>query len=106
MKVWNCGKFENVEIGQKVLIAHCGSGHTYFGEFGKLVKVTSQHLVFKTESGAFVKTAADNLHQVVGKAKKEGYFVSLKTEGREDDKNFIRQDVRFWDEKKLCFVNK
>ena len=33
MKVWNCGKFEDIEIGQKVFVGHCGSGHTVFGEY-------------------------------------------------------------------------
>lgn len=106
MKVWNNGKFEEIKIGQRVLVAHCGSGRTYFGEFGKLAKATKQHLVFITDSGAQVKTAIDNLHQVVGKAKKENLWVSLKVEGREDDENFIHQAVSFWDEKKMCLVKK
>lgn len=106
MKVWHCGKYETIEIGQKVLVAHCGSGHSYFGEFGKLVKTTKQHLVFQTESGAQIKTAIDNLHQVVGKAKKVDLWVSLNIEGREDDKNFTHSEINFWDEKKMCFVKK
>lgn len=106
MKVWNLGELVDIEIGQKVLVAYCGSGLTYFGEFGKLVKTTKQHLVFETESGAQVKTAIDNLHKVVGKAAKEHYFVSLNVEGRETARNFIRKPVSFWDEKKKCFVKK
>ena len=106
MKVWNLGKLVNIEIGQKVLVAYCGSGHSYFGEFGKLVKTTKQHLVFETESGAQVKTAIDNLHKVVGKAAKEHYFVSLNVEGRESDEDFIHKPVSFWDEKKMRFVKK
>lgn len=106
MKVWYCGDFADVKIGQKVLVARCGSGRTYFGEFGKLARVTSNSLVFVTDSGATVKTAIDNIHKVYGKAAKAHYFVSLTVDGREDDQNFIRQNVRFWDEKKLCFVNK
>ena len=88
------------------MVAKCGSGHSYFGEFGRLVRTTSRHLVFETESGAQVKTAIDNIHQVVGKAKKEGYWVSTRTENREGDKNFIRDAVSFWDEKKGCLVKK
>lgn len=106
MKVWHCGKFENIEIGQKVLVAYCGSGHSYFGEFARLVKTTKQHLVFETESGTQVKTAIDNLHQVVGKAKKADLWVSLNIEGREDDKNFTHSEINFWDEKKMRFVKK
>lgn len=106
MKVWNNGKFEEIKVGQRVFVGHCGSGHTYFGEFGQLVKATKQHLVFETESDAQVKTAIDNLHQVVGKAKKENLWVSLNIEGREDDKNFIHQEVSFWDEKKMCLVKR
>ena len=106
MKVWTIGKFEEMEIGQKVLVARCGGGHSYFGEFGRLARTTSRHLVFETESGAQVKTAIDNINEVVGKAKKEGYWVSTKVEGREGDKNFIHSEVSFWDEKKRCLVKK
>ena len=106
MKVWSCGDFIDIKIGQRVLVARCGGGHTYFGEFGKLARVTSNSLVFVTDSGATVKTAIDNLHNVYGKAAKERYFVSPNVDGRESDENFIRQNVRFWDEKKMCFVNK
>lgn len=103
MRVWNCGKFIEMEIGQRVLVAHCGSGRSYFGEFGRLERTTNRHLVFVTDSGAIVKTAIDNLHHVVGKAVKEHYFVSTNIEGRED---MIHQSVRFWDEKNFKFVNK
>lgn len=106
MKVWYNGRFEDVIVGQKVLVARTGSCKTYFGEFATLERKTANHLVFVTESGAVVKTKISNLHEVVGKAGKEGYFVSLKVEGRESDKNFISEDVRFWNSKKKCFENK
>lgn len=80
MKVWANGKSENIEIGQKVFVGHCGSGHSVFGEYGTLVRTTKMHLVFKTDSGKTIKTAIDNLHQVIGKAGKQGNFVSLITE--------------------------
>lgn len=103
MKVLNNGKLVEVKLGQKVLVARCGSGRTIFGEFGKLDRVTKNHMVFVTDSGAVVKTAVDNIQQVVGKAAKAGYFVSLITEGRD---NLIHLNVSFWNEKKLCFENK
>ena len=102
MKVWNFGKFVDVEIGQKVLVARCGSGRSYFGEFGKIAKTTSKHIVVVTESGAVVKTDIDTLN-TVGKAAKEGYFVSINVEGRED---MIHECVKYWNKKKLCFENK
>lgn len=105
MKVWKLGEFVNVEIGQKVLVARCGSGRSYFGEFGKIAKTTSKHIVVVTESGAVVKTNINTLN-TVGKAAKEGYFVSVNVEGREEDKNFIHQSVRYWNEKKLCLEKK
>ena len=105
MKVWNCGKFENIEIGQKVMVARCGSGLSYFGEFAVLSKVTSKHLVFTTDSGAIVKTSIDSLC-TIGKANKAGYWVSLNIEGREEDKNFFKQNVMYWDDKKCCMVNR
>lgn len=106
MRVWSNGKFIDMHIGQKVLVAYCGLGHTYYGEFGTLERVTSRHMVFVTDSGAVVKTAIDNIHHVVGKAKNEGYFVSVNVEGRENDSNFVHQNVRFWNNKKCCFENK
>ncbi len=105
MKVWNLGSFIDVEIGQKILVARCGSGHTYFGEFGKIARTTNKHIVVITDSGATVKTEIDTLN-TVGKAAKEHYFVSIKVDGREEDKNFIHQNVRYWNEKKLCFEKK
>lgn len=106
MKVWTDGKFEDIEIGQKVLIAHCGSGRSYFGEYGTLVRTTARYLVFETESGAQVKTAIDNLNHVIGKAKKEHYWVTTRIEGRENDKDFIHTAISFWDEKNLRLVKK
>lgn len=55
MKVLNNGKYVEVELGRKVLVARCGSGMTIFGEFGKLDRVTKNHMVFVTDSGAVVK---------------------------------------------------
>lgn len=106
MKVWFNGNFVDMQVGQKVLVARCGLGRTYYGEFGTLTRTTGRHLVFVTESGAIVKTAIDNLSHVVGKAKNEGYFVSIFVDGRKEDPDFIHQNVRFWNEKKLCFENK
>lgn len=105
MKVWNLGSLIDVEIGQKVLVARCGSGHTYFSEFGKIARTTNKHIVVITDSGATVKTEIDMLN-TIGKAAKAGYFVSIKVDGREEDKNFIHQNVRYWNEKKLCFEKK
>ena len=55
------------------------------------------------EDWQWVKRLALN---TVGKAAKEGYFVSIKVDGREEDKNFIHESVRYWNEKKLCFEKK
>lgn len=93
MKVWDCAELKEVTLGQKFLVAHCGSGRTYFGEYAILVKATEKHLVFKTESGVTVKTSQENLNKVVGKAGIQGYFVSSRINGRDDDKNFIHQSV-------------
>ena len=105
MKVWDLGSLIDVEIGQKVLVARCGSGKSYFGEFGKIARTTSKHIVVVTESGAIVKTRIDALN-TVGKAAKEHYFVSIKVDGREEDKNFFHESVRYWNEKKLCLEKK
>ena len=101
MKVWDFGKFVDVELGQRVLVAKCGSGTSYFGEFGKIERTTKKHIVVVTDSGAVVKTDMDL--NAVGKAAKAGYFVSLRVDGRED---MIRSNVMYWNEKKLCLENK
>lgn len=88
MKVWNNGRFEDMELGQRVFVGHCGSGMAVFGEYGNLERTTKQHLIFKTESGNVIKTKIDNLNNVVGKAGKQGYFVSTKT-----DREFIKSKV-------------
>lgn len=102
MRVWFNGNFENVEMGQRFFVGRCGSGHTVFGEYATLTGTTTKHLVFTTESGSIIKTSIDNIHKVVGKAGREGYFVSPKTEDRE----FIRERVKYWNTKKCCFEYK
>lgn len=102
MKVWDLGKFVDVKIGQKVLVAKCGSGKSCFGEFGKIARTTSKHIVVITDSGAVVKTNIETLN-TIGKAAKAGYFVSLHIDGRED---MVHNNVTYWNEKKLCFENK
>lgn len=100
MKVWNCGRYEEMEIGQKVFVGRSSSGRSVFGEEAILTGVTKQHLVFTTVSGSIIKTAIDNLHAVAGKANKAGYFVStaLRAEGE-----YFKERVAYWNSKKLCF---
>lgn len=93
MKTWYCGNIVNVELGTKALVFCCGSGHSYYGEFATLVRTTKQHLVFETESGITVKTSIDNLNNVVGKAGKQGWCISLNTDGLENDSNFTKRNV-------------
>ena len=102
IKVWDFGKFVDVELGQRVLVAKCGSGKSYFGEFGKIERTTKKHIVIVTDSGAVVKTKIDSL-STVGKAAKERYFVSLHVDRCED---MIHSKVMYWNEKKACFENK
>lgn len=106
MKAWFYGDLVDIKIGMKVLVARCGSGHSYFGEFGKIVKYTENHIVIETESGAIVKTKMNNIGCTVGKAAKNGYSVSIKVDGREEDKNFFHENVRYWNERKLCLEYK
>lgn len=48
MKVWFCGEFINMTIGQNVTVFRCGSGHTTFGEAATLIRTTVKNLVFET----------------------------------------------------------
>lgn len=103
MKVWNNGKWIDMEIGQEVTVLRFGGflkDHP-FGEAAKLQRVTKNHLIFETDSGAIVKTAIDNIHAVRGKAEKEGYSVSLKKIS--EFPNIIIERVKYWNRKKCCF---
>lgn len=84
MKTWFCGRYVEVKKGQKVFIGYCGRGRTVFGEYGILKDITDKYLVFQTDNGLKVKTAADNLSNVKGKAGKQRIFVSPVT-----DREFI-----------------
>lgn len=103
-KTWHCGKLIEVEIGQKFLIARSSSGRSYFGEYATLVRTTSKHFVFITESGSQVKTSKDNLHQVVGKF--SDYFISPNVEGRDEDPNFHKDKVHYWNSTKCVMEYK
>lgn len=104
MKVWYNGGHIDMEIGQTVTVFRCSSGRSSFGEPGKLERVTAQHLVFVSESGAVIKTAKNNIHQVIGRAQKNGYHVSPKA--FDSFPNIIREAARFWDEKTCTLVKK
>lgn len=101
-RVWWSGGLRTIKTGDKVFVGRCGSGRTVFGEFGTLVGATKTQLIFKTDSMAMIRTSRDNLHKVIGKFRKEGWWVSLATD-RED---FIQEAVTYWDEKLLCFKNR
>lgn len=92
-KVWNNGSTQEISIGQEVLIFTVGAGRGYLGEFAKLEKGTARHLVFRTNSGTLIRTAKDNLNEVVGKAKKAGCNVSLIVEERKEDKDFTEAPI-------------
>ena len=92
-KTFYCGNYINIEIGQEVTVARCGSGHTKFGEPAWLERTTKQHLVFKTESGQTVKCPIDNMSHTVGKADQAGYFIMAQK--FEDINDIIRSAVTF-----------
>lgn len=64
MKLLHHGKIITLNIGDKVFIGRCGSGHSIFGEPGKFVGCTAKHMVFESDSGQVVKTAIDNIWHV------------------------------------------
>ena len=103
-RTWFSGKFIEVEIGQKFLIARSGSWRSYFGEYATLVRATNNHFVFVTESGSQIKTSIDNLNKVVGKFK--DYFVSPIIEGRDEDPEFHKERVHYWDNTKCVMKYK
>ncbi len=103
-KVWNYGVLTDMQIDQEVTIFRSSSGLSFFGERAYLKRATKQHLIFITESGAQVKTAINNLSEVVGKAKKEGYCVSVRK--YDDIEGIIPEKVKFWNEVKGVFEYK
>lgn len=93
MKVWYCGEYIDMEIGQTVTLCRIGGfSQGLFGESGKLERTTKQHMIFISESGGVVKTKIDNLHYTIGKAHKKGWFVSLKSP---KELNIIYEKVKF-----------
>lgn len=80
MKVWGCGKWEDISIGQRVFAGACASGRATVGEYATLTGATEKNLVFRTDSGYMIKTAGDNLNSVLGTARERGIFISLCTE--------------------------
>lgn len=104
MKVWYDGRHIDMEIGQTVTVFRCGSGLSTFGEAATLSRVTAQHLVFTTESGATVKTSKYNIHRVIGRARDNNWCVSLRA--YEAFTHIIHENVRFWDKKTCTLVKK
>lgn len=96
MKIWNNNKFENVEVGARCIVARCGSGHSYFGEFGTVTKELKNHLVITTDSGSIIKV--NDMFKPVGKFKE--YFASLNIENRDD---MITTRVCVWNSKTQNF---
>lgn len=105
--VWYAGKHNTLEIGQDVTVFRLGGflRNGMFGEPGKLVKATKQHLVFETESGAIVKTARHNLYDPRGRVSVKGEY-SVKLAKFEDVPGIIRERVSYYDEKTHEFVNR
>lgn len=103
MRVLYDNKLIDIEIGQSVTVFRVSSMGNYFGEPARLAYRTVRHLVFVTDSGAIVKTNVGDTCQVIGKAEKNGWKVSLKSF---DELNITRQNVKFWDSKSCKFVTK
>lgn len=104
MKVWFNGGHIDMEIGQAVTVFRCGCGQSVFGEAATLSRVTAQHLVFTTDSCATVKTAKNNIHRVIGRARANNWCVSPRV--YETFKHIIHENVRFWDKKTCTLVKK
>lgn len=100
-RVFINGKWTTVELGQRVVVATCGSGHSYFGEFGTITKFLNKHIVITTDSGTIVKV--NDWFDTVGKASKNNYWASVIIENRED---MIPSRVHYWNDKKCCMEYK
>jgi hypothetical protein len=100
MKVWSNGSWVDIEIGQRVFIGKCGSGWTVIGELGTFVRATKQHCVFRSDSGSEVKTPLEDIMKTSGVWRKEGWWVSLRTE-----REYVHSQPSYWNERKceLCY---
>lgn len=105
MRIFKGGKFIELHEGTAVFVGTCGSADDVFGENARFVRATAKHLVFETESGTIVKT--DMHMSTIGKAAKNHYFVSLgkREYGKNDNIGsfIIHYNVKYWNDKKLCF---
>ena len=93
MRTFHYGEYDEIEIGQEMTVARCGSGRGTFGEPATLTRTTKQHLVFTTRSGKTVKCPIDNMSLTVGKANQAGYFIIAKK--FKDVENIIHSSVMF-----------
>ena len=96
--------FVEFNIGDRFSVVRCGRGHDIWGEHATLIRTTERHMVFKTDSGTIAKTQIDNLFATVGKASKNGYFVTMNM--FENSENFYHERVSYWNSKKMCFEYK
>jgi len=96
MKVWANASWVDIEVGQRVFIGQCSSGHTVFGELGTFVRATKRHCIFRSDSGSEVKTPINNIMQTSGGWNEEGWWVSLHTE-----REYIPRRPAYWNAKKL-----
>lgn len=100
MKVWDNGKWIELELGHRVFIGQSGRGHTVYGEFGTFIKTTKKHCVFRSDSGSEVKTPIDNIMQTSGGWREAGWWVSLLTE-----REYTHRRPAYWNQKKceICY---
>lgn len=96
MKVWSNGNWIDIEVGQRVFIGQCGSGHTVFGELGTFVRATKKHCVFRSDSGSEVKTPIDSIMRTSGCWQEAGWWVSLNTK-----REYTPWRPAYWNQKKL-----
>ena len=105
MRIWDYGKWVDLEIGQRVFIGKCVGLRSVWGEFGRFERVTKQHAVFISESGSIIKTAIDNLCHVAGGFGREGWWVSPKID-RVEGKDFMQRTPSYWNLSKCEICHK
>ena len=94
-----------VKIGSDCFIGKCGSGTSVFGENGKVTRITEKYIYCTSESGSVLKYDIEKRH-VIGKWRKNYYFIHLNSKRDYNDKNTCKMRPGVWNSEKCIMEYK
>lgn len=102
-------KEEIIKIGSDCFIGRCSSGHSVFGENGKITKISGNYIYCTSESGSVIKYNIDK-KSVCGKWNKDFYFIQFNITHTyctpENHTNFFKSKPGVWNSKKCTMEYK